>query len=368
LRICINEEGKMPVSSSPVRGTHTLAEILSQPDVWRSCSQDLAHNLNLPTVLSKARRRKKWLFVGCGTSFYLAEAAAASWTLLTGQSARALPASELLLFPRLAQFETKSVQAVIISRSGRTSEAVRAAEFLARMHKLPTLGVTCAQESELAKACQQTIAVPQADEKSVVMTRSFTSMLLTLLQIASGNDHGHSFSSALESIAAALSSRIQAFSDRVESFIAKHSFEDYVYLGQGPFFPVAREAALKITEMSHSYAQAYHTLEFRHGPKSIVSPQTCVTFFLSESGRQAESEVLVEMKELGGTIVAVCNHATETVRRYCDLVFELEADVPELALVAPFIVPAQLLGLHTGIKKGFNPDEPRNLSRVVILD
>jgi len=51
-----------------------------------------------------------------------------------------------------------------------------------------------------------------------------------------------------------------------------------------------------------------------------------------------------------------------------DLLFEVEADVPEIALLAPFIVPAQLLGFHTGIKKGFNPDEPKNLSRVVILE
>jgi glucosamine 6-phosphate synthetase-like amidotransferase/phosphosugar isomerase protein len=56
------------------------------------------------------------------------------------------------------------------------------------------------------------------------------------------------------------------------------------------------------------------------------------------------------------------------VRGSSDLVFELEAGVPELFLLAPFIVPAQLLGFHTGIKKGFNPDEPKNLSRVVILD
>jgi glucosamine--fructose-6-phosphate aminotransferase (isomerizing) len=109
-------------------------------------------------------------------------------------------------------------------------------------------------------------------------------------------------------------------------------------------------------------------LEFRHGPKSIVAPETCLTFFLSETGMQSESEVLVEMKELGGTVIAVCNRATDAVRRSSDLLFELEAAAPELALLTPFIVPAQLLGLHTGVKKGFNPDEPRNLSRVVILD
>jgi glucosamine--fructose-6-phosphate aminotransferase (isomerizing) len=202
----------------------------------------------------------------------------------------------------------------------------------------------------------------------MVMTRSFTSMLLALLQLADGNAYAGSFSSAQDSTAAAVSSRIRTFGDRVESFVSKHSFADYVYLAQGPFYPIAREGALKITEMSHSYAQAYHTLEFRHGPKSIVGPETCITCFLSESGREAETEVLVEMKELGGTIIAVCNRASEIVRRSSDLVFELEADVPELALVAPFIIPAQFLGFYTGIKKGLNPDEPRNLSRVVILD
>lgn len=358
----------MHASGSPVRSTHTLAEILSQPDVWRSCLRDLVENHVFQTVLSKAASRKEWLFVGCGSSFYLAETAAISWTLLTGQSARALPASELLLFPRLAHLNAENLQVVVISRSGRTSEAVRAAELLTRKHSLPTLGVTCAHDSELAKACEHTLALSSADEKSMVMTRSFTSMLLALLHLAAVNSDAHALSSAFESIAAALSSRINAFNDRVESFVSKHSFVDYIYLAQGPFFPIAREAALKVTEMSCSYAQPYHTLEFRHGPKSIVSAQTCITFFLSESGMQAESEVLVEMKELGGTIIAVCNRATETVRRSSDLLFELEASVPELALLAPFIVPAQLLGFHTGIKKGFNPDEPKNLSRVVILD
>ena len=358
----------MPASGSPVRSTHTLAEILSQPGVWLSCLGELANSASCKAVMSKAASRKEWLFVGCGTSYYLAEAAAASWTLLTGQSARAFPASELLLFPKLAQLQTKDLQVVIISRSGRTSEAIRVAELLSLKHNLSALGITCAPDSELAKACEISLALPCADEKSMVMTRSFTSMLLALLLLAAAKADAREFTSSFEAISAALSSRINSFSDRVESFVCKHSFADYIYLAQGPFFPIAREAALKITEMSCSYAQPYHTLEFRHGPKSIVSPETCLTFFLSESGMQAESEVLVEMKQLGGTIISVCNRATEAVRRSSDLLFELEAGVPELALLAPFIVPAQLLGFHTGIKKGYNPDAPRNLSRVVILD
>ena len=358
----------MPASGSLVRNMHTFTEILSQPETWLASQRALAMDPFFQKAVTTSAARKEWLFVGCGTSFYLAEAAAASWTLLTGQRARALPASELLLFPRLSQLEASDLQVVVISRSGRTSEAVRAAELLTKKYRLPTIGITCAKNSELAAACQLTIAIPSADEQSMVMTRSFTSMLLALVELAASQSNVGSFSSAIEAVAGSVSARIESFNARIEEFVAKHTFEDYIYLAQGPFYAIAREAALKVTEMSCSYAQPYHTLEFRHGPKSIVSPQTCLTFFLSESGMDDESGVLVEMKALGGTIVAVCNRASDAVRAASDLVFEIEADAPELGLLAPFVVPAQLLGVHTGVKKGFNPDEPKNLSRVVILD
>jgi len=245
---------------------------------------------------------------------------------------------------------------------------VRAAEILRRKYKLATLGITCARESELAKACDVTISIPEADEKSMVMTRSFSSMLLSIVLAAARSSSNKTISAILENVAAALKLRIDGWNVNIEKFVAERTFDDYIYLAQGPFFPIAREAALKVTEMSHSYAQAYHTLEFRHGPKSIVAPETCIAFLLSESGMQAESEVLVEMKELGGTIVAICNRASETVRKASDLVLELECPAAELALLAAFVVPTQLLGYHTGVKKGFNPDEPKNLTRVVILD
>ena len=353
----------------PLNGSqqHTLVEILSQPEIWPAAMRELGQSAAFQSAARQNASRKEWLFVGCGTSFYLAEAAAACWTLITGQRARAIPGSEVLLFPQLAQLAVADLQAVVISRSGTTSEAIRAAEALIRKHKVPTIGITCTTGSELTKICETTLVLSAADEKSMVMTRSFTAMLLGLIRLAVAQS-GTTELSGFDAVATALSSRIRAWNAQMEEFVARHSFADYIYLAQGPFFAIAREAALKITEMSCSYAQPYHTLEFRHGPKSIVAPETCLTFFLSETAMQAESEVLVEMKALGGAIVTVCNSATDAVRSSSDLVFELETDVPELALVAPFIVPAQLLGFHTGIKKGFNPDEPKNLSRVVILD
>jgi glucosamine--fructose-6-phosphate aminotransferase (isomerizing) len=139
-------------------------------------------------------------------------------------------------------------------------------------------------------------------------------------------------------------------------------------LGQGPYFGLACETALKITEMSVSYAQSFHTLEFRHGPKSIVAPETLVIFLMSERGYDAEREVLREIKRLGGTTLAVTNRAEDRVRAASDLLVEFAFDLPELARLAPHAFAGQFAGLYTGLKKGLDPDNPRNLSRVVILD
>lgn len=155
---------------------------------------------------------------------------------------------------------------------------------------------------------------------------------------------------------------------RIREFVGARQFADYVCLGQGALFGVACETALKVTEMSVSYSQSFHTLEFRHGPKSIVGPETFVVFLLSEQGYDAECDVLQEIKGLGGTTLAITNQADKRVRNASDLVVELAFELPELARLAAYIFVGQLTGLYTGLKRGLDPDNPRHLSRVVVLD
>jgi len=201
-----------------------------------------------------------------------------------------------------------------------------------------------------------------------VMTRSFTTMLISLQYLAARYSGNAEFIQSLRAMANQAEPLIHSLAAKIESFVNTRSFADYVFLGQGPFYGVAREAALKVMEMSCSYSQAFHSLEFRHGPKAIVSPQTCLTFYLSETAQQAETEVLQEMKALGGVTIAVCNVASKEVRDASDLVIEVNVAGNELAQLAPYSLPAQLLGFFTGIGKGLNPDYPKNLTRVVVLD
>jgi glucosamine--fructose-6-phosphate aminotransferase (isomerizing) len=328
----------------------------------------LRHKGYVEQILEPFRDRLEWLFVGCGTSYYLALAAASSWSTITGQRARAIPASELLLFPDAMLAGSERVAAVVISRSGRTSEAVRAAEIFESVKKIPTLAVTCTPDQPLERFATRTLLLPAAAEESTVMTRSFTSMLLGLQYLAASTVRDRTFIECLERLPAVADPALSRLPAAVKDFVGRHQFADYVCLGQGPFYGLACESALKLTEMSVSYAQSFHTLEFRHGPKSIVSPETLIVFLLSESGYGAECEVLQEIKALGGTTLTIADRPDTRARAASDLLIELGSDLPETARLITYVVAAQLAGLYTGLKKGLDPDNPRNLSRVVMLD
>ena len=348
-------------------GSHSLAEILSQPECWNASLTRVRESRVLEKVCDRFGDAAEWLFVGCGSSYYVALCAAATMTAWGRVRARAVPGSEVLLYPDLVLAASTKYVPVLISRSGQTSEVLKVAELF-KARSVPTLAISCAEGQTLEKLASLTITLPRADEKSTVMTRSFTSMLLTLQNLAALLGGNSAAGEALGGISEATTPWLRTLPDKVRDFTARHQFADYVCLGQGPFYGLACEYALKVTEMSVSYAQAFHTLEFRHGPKSIVGPETLLIFLLSEKGYAAECDVLEEMKSLGGTTLVVANRASQRVAAAADLLLELSMDVSEFARLAPSLVPGQLLGLYTGLKKGLNPDAPRNLSRAVILN
>jgi len=346
----------------------TYAEIISQPQVWREALSELRKSGIIDGILKSYPSSKEWLFVGCGTSYYRAQAAAATWTELGCGRGRAIPASEILLFPETALGPNQEIQPVLISRSGLTSEVLQAGEQLAARHKLRNIGITCAAKSPLEERCAATICVSAADEKSTVMTRSFTSMLLALQTLAGKAARNARFIAALEELPSETQSLLDTLPERIREFVGGREWVDFVHLGQGPFYALAQEATLKLTEMSCSYGQSFHTLEFRHGPRAIVGPETLIAFFISERGRTPETSVLADIKGIGAHTFVVANAADESIRRDADFLVELGSRTPELARLAASIIPSQLLGLYLSLKKGLDPDRPRHLTRVVTLE
>ena len=362
-----NDQNDGRGQSASTGGAYALSEILSQPQCWDACLKLLDSGKQAQEAARMFSEAKEWLFIGCGSSYYVALAAAAYWNQITGTRARAIPASELLLYPDLVLSNGGPYCPVLISRSGRTSEVLKAAEFL-QSKKIKSLAITCAPGQPLEKLATLTVCLAPADERSTVMTRSFTSMLLALQYLAAKLAKREDAAADLRRLPQIADEFLNSLPRRVRDFVGTYRFADYICLGQGPFYGLACESALKLTEMSVSYGQSFHTLEFRHGPKSVVGPETLLLFLLSETGYQAECEVLEEMKKLGGTTLVIANRAEARAHAAADFLVELGMDVAEFTRLAPSIFTGQLMGLYTGLAKGLDPDHPRHLSRVVILD
>jgi glutamine---fructose-6-phosphate transaminase (isomerizing) len=354
-------------SASRVAGQQTLQEILSQPAAWMETARQFEQNAELVGAFEGFSPREPWLFVACGSSYYLSWTIAAQWAKLLQVACTAVPASELLFGPHEVMQRTGARQVVFVSRSGKTTEVLRAAEWLRANASVRTLGVTCSSDSVLEELCTHTLKLPWADEKSMVMTRSFTSILLLFERLGAKFAGEAGLASALGGLPEKAARWLDVNADKIRAFGTKRPFADFAFLGQGAHYWLAQEAALKLTEMSSSYAQAYHTMEFRHGPKSIASKDTLITFLLSDAAVEEESSLVEELKELGAATFVVANRATPAWRREADLLIELGLEEPEYARMAMTAIPAQLLGLAVGLRKGLNPDVPKNLTRAVVL-
>jgi glutamine---fructose-6-phosphate transaminase (isomerizing) len=351
----------------PLPAAHTLAEILSQPSIWGETDRQLRESGELDRLAATFSPRSPWLFVGCGSSYYLSRLIAALWTRQFYIPATGIPASELLFAPEETLRRIGAEQIVLMSRSGETTEVLRAAELLQSHKTVQTLGVTCNPQSPLEGLCTHTFKLAWADEKSTVMTRSFTAILLAFQRLGLQFVGDHVLSSALDQLPQRAQAWLDGHARKIQEFAARRKFDDYVFLGQGAHYWLAQEAGLKITEMSSSYAQVYHSMEFRHGPRSIAGPNTLITLFVSEAAAEAETVLARELKELGAAICVIANRATPDLRNCSDLLIELGLDVPEFARYAVTAIPAHLLGTAVGVRKGLNPDAPKNLTRAVVL-
>jgi len=356
-----------PPASSSLPGQYTLSEILSQPDTWEETKQELERRGVFAQVAETFSPTDPWLFVACGSSYYLSQIIAHLWSRLLKAPCRALPASELLFDSEKLLRHTGARQVVFLSRSGETTEVLRAAEHLNTNGSVLTLGATCNESSSLEKLCAHTLKLTSADEKSMVMTRSFTSFLLAFQRLGAMLAQDQASPAVLDRLPVHVRSWLRLQEKRIRTFGTRQRFTNFIFLGHGAHYWLAQEGALKVAEMSSSCAQAYHTLEFRHGPRSVAGHQSLVTFLLSDAAAEEESLLVEELKELGAATVVITNRATPRLKRSSGLLVEIALDEPEWARLAVAAIPAHLLGCAVGIRNGLNPDRPKNLTRFVTL-
>ncbi|MEV4776718.1 SIS domain-containing protein [Microbacterium sp. LWH12-1.2] len=291
-------------------GAHMREELTSQPDMWAQAADLREGQQALPAKGARVA------VVGCGTSWFMAQSYAVLRETAGFGETDAFAASE--------SFVDRGYDAVVaLTRSGTTTEVLELVEGL--RGRVRTIGVIGDPESPLVSLVDDAVLLPFADEKSVVQTR-FATTALALFRASLGED----LSQAIADARAVLDSTDDA---------ALLDAEQYSFLGRGWTVGLAHEAALKMRESSQSWTESYPSMEYRHGPIAIAAPGR-VTWQFGEAPEGLAAQV------------------EATGARFEQSSIDPMADLVRLHRVA----------LDRAVARGLDPDQPRNLSRSVILD
>ncbi|WP_413375550.1 SIS domain-containing protein [Alkalihalobacillus sp. 1P02AB] len=312
----------------------------------------------------KKESRDMHYFIGCGTSFYLAISAAKYFQSVTGQFASAVPASEIFLNPDVYFTENKTYKVVVISRSGTTSEAVAALKFINKQPNTSSFAVTCFEESPLAELADEVIALEHINEKSVVMTQSFTNMLYALQLYTTKLMDAKEDWTELKEIPRAVGDLL-LMQDSVKRFAAELTYKRFIYLGASYYNGLAKEVTLKLKEMTQTECESYSNLEFRHGPISIVDDKTVVVVMSQKQTEDLDQDLVKDIQKLGGKVLALGPYSETFEADYTLTIGQEISDRNRLVLYVPLL---QYLAYYRALRLGYDPDKPKNLSQVVELN
>lgn len=310
----------------------TTRSIVEQFNFWRA----------LPDQGVRAEPDKSYAVVGCGTSFYLAQAIAAA---LNAQSiaAVAVPGHEWVIRPQ--NYAIGPVSVIAVSRSGESSETVQAVR--ASQHRgSKVIVLTCEPSSTMAGLADITLVAATHPDEGIVMTASASLLLLLGLQFAGVElDLPALCDMAEATLSDMQTANLERFGER----------QHLVFLGGGALHGVACEGALKSQEMSRTVTQVFHPLEYRHGPISLADDNMGVVMLYGADDAAAEAKVIAEIQALGPYIIGVGGPGDLTV-----------SNPASSALRGLVALPAlQLLGERLAVMRGLNTAAPRHLTKVV---
>jgi fructoselysine-6-P-deglycase FrlB-like protein len=290
--------------------THVDQEIRRQPETW---ARAIALLPDVADVLPA--RGERVAVIGCGTSWFMAGAYALAREHAGVGETDFFAASE---FPAHRHYD----RVIAISRSGTTTEVVRAVEA----SRAPVVTITALPDGPVAAASAAVVSLAFADERSVVQT-VFATTALMLLRASLGT----SLTPVIEQATAVLRGDFPLPAEAANA-------QQYTFLGQGWTYGLAQEAALKMREAAQLWTESYPQMEYRHGPIAIAAPNRAVWIF-------------------GRPVDGIAADIAATGARLVDDDLDPVAD----------LVRAQLLATARAHAAGLNPDLPRHLTRSVVL-
>jgi glucosamine--fructose-6-phosphate aminotransferase (isomerizing) len=347
-----------------------LKEINEQPDRSKDLIDLLENSIYVKKFVQHLMDADKIFLIGCGTSYHACVVGA--YYLNKIAKSMAIPVIASQFMDLYADSVTEKTVIVCISQSGETKDVINVINSLKEQKKgiimslINTLGSTMMFKSEvyLPIACEPEISVPA--------TKSFINQLVILFYISlkfaeQKGQNVSEYSQMLKKIPELLRKTIKATEKKCKKIADDlYTKEDFYCLGYGLSYGVALEGALKIKEITCAHCEGVYSSEFKHGPLSIIEKGYPVIFVTNKNEKDMVISHINEVSCRNGTVITIAQ-GHEDLKKYTDEFIE----VPQSHyLLTPILntIPLQLLAYYMSVKKGINPDFPRNLSKTLTVD
>ena len=356
---------------------YMLKEIFEHPSVIAETLEGRIHKGRLleesfgheaKTLFDKTRGVH---IIACGTSYH-AGLGARYWLEEIGILCNVEVASEYRYRKVVVPPDTLFLS---ISQSGETADTLAALRFAKQAGYVGSLTICNVPESSLTRESDVALMTRAGPEIGVASTKAFTTQLtaLRLLTVALARRRGWSVEDekrlvdelhALPRQVEVVLSLSDAIKDMAEAFADKHHA---LFLGRGPFYPIALEGALKLKEISYIHAEAYPAGELKHGPLALVDADMPVICALPDD--PLLDKVLSNLQEVrarGGELFLFSDHNVKIeLDHFQNLTL---ADIYPGTAPIVYSIPLQLLAYHVAILKGTDVDQPRNLAKSVTVE
>ncbi|MFB0503568.1 MAG: glutamine--fructose-6-phosphate transaminase (isomerizing), partial [Candidatus Bathyarchaeia archaeon] len=350
-----------------------LKEIHEQPSCLRDTLRLQDQYLDLMAAFLD--RAGEVFLVACGTSYHACYAASYMFSKLAYLATHPVIASEFIEQEGMAVNINSTILAV--SQSGETADTLAAVEY-ARNRAATILGLTNVIGSTLTRVSRVYICQQSGPEIGVAATKTFTSQLSVLAQLALrvakvrgkvSHRQIEEFEEKLDQMPDIVEKSIQRNEEKIKQLARKYRDKKvFFFLGRGISSPTAMEGRLKLLEIAYVPSISYPAGESKHGPISLVEKGFPVIFVCPrDETRETIIGNIMEMKARGATIIAVMQEGDNEIENLADDCIEVVGEVPGILSPVPFVVPLQLFAYYMAVERGCDVDQPRNLAKSVTV-
>ncbi len=350
-----------------------LKEIHEQPRCLRDTLRMQDKYLELLTTFLD--RSQEVIMVACGTSYHACLAASYMFSKLSFLATHPVIASE---FPE-QHGKSVSIDSTIlaVSQSGETADTLAAVET-ARQRAATILGLTNAVGSTLTRVSRVYVVQQSGPEIGVAATKTFTSQLSVLSQLAIrlakkrgkvSQDEIDLLDDKIAKIPDIVNKIVETQENKLRALAKKYKDKPcFFFLGRGISYATALEGRLKLMEIAYVPSIAFPAGESKHGPISLIEPGFPVVFICPPDGtRKTLIGNIMEMKARGASVIVVCEEGDKEIISLADDYVEITAGIPEVLSPIPYVVPLQLFAYYVALERGCDPDMPRNLAKSVTV-